>query len=180
MANFTKKAILDTFQELLQEKNFDKITVSAIVARCGISPNTFYYHFADIYDLLDRWLDRWIDSFLRETASMSSWSDRFKYLFHRFQANPKIVYHISDSLSRERMEWYAFTVLEGQFYEYVQEKTEGLNITEEQQKILAGFFCYSLLGFSLRFLWGKMEADVDSSIDALDRLFQATLASYLN
>ena len=36
MANFTKKAILDTFQEMLQEKDFDKITVSAIVARCGI------------------------------------------------------------------------------------------------------------------------------------------------
>ena len=54
MANFTKKAILSTFQDLLLEKPFDKITVSAIVARCGISPNTFYYHFADIYDLLDQ------------------------------------------------------------------------------------------------------------------------------
>lgn len=179
MTNFTKKAILDTFQEMLLEKPFDKITVSALVSRCGISPNTFYYHYADIYDLLDRWLDRWFDSFLRDTSSLPNWCEKLKYLFHRFQSNPKIVYHISDSLSRERMERYAFTVLESQFYDYVQQQTAGLNVTEDQKKMLARFFCYSLLGFSLRFLWGKMEADVDSSIDALDQLFQATLASYL-
>ena len=34
---------------------FDKITVTALAKRCDISSNTFYYHYRDIYDLLDAW-----------------------------------------------------------------------------------------------------------------------------
>lgn len=56
MASFTRKAILTTFEDMLQKTKFDKITVSALIAKCGISPNTFYYHFRSIYDLLDAWL----------------------------------------------------------------------------------------------------------------------------
>ena len=56
MAQYTQKAILRTFQDMLEKMPFDKITVSAIVSNCEISPNTFYYHYRDIYDLLDTWL----------------------------------------------------------------------------------------------------------------------------
>ena len=52
MTKFTEKAILDTFDNMLARMPFKKITVSAIVAECGISSNTFYYHFNDIYNLL--------------------------------------------------------------------------------------------------------------------------------
>ena len=53
MALYTKKAIMRTFQQMLEEMPFDKITVSALVRRCEISSNTFYYHYQDIYALLD-------------------------------------------------------------------------------------------------------------------------------
>ena len=66
MAHFTQKAILQTFQQMLEEMPFDKITVSAIVSRCEISSNTFYYHYRDIYDLLDAWLSE------QENAVLSS------------------------------------------------------------------------------------------------------------
>ena len=56
MALLTQKAILSTFEEMLEEMPFDKITVSALVRRCGVSSNTFYYHYQDIYDLLDVWM----------------------------------------------------------------------------------------------------------------------------
>lgn len=55
MALYTKKLILATFREMLSESPFDKITVAALVKRAGISPNTFYYHYQDIYGLLDAW-----------------------------------------------------------------------------------------------------------------------------
>lgn len=56
MANYTQKAILNVFEEILHQMPFDKITVSALVAKCEISSNTFYYHYRDIYDLLETWL----------------------------------------------------------------------------------------------------------------------------
>ena len=40
MRNLTKNAILQAFQELLEEVPFDKITVSMLVKRYGIHHNT--------------------------------------------------------------------------------------------------------------------------------------------
>ena len=55
MALYTQKTIMRAFGEMLEEMPFDKITVTALVKRCDISSNTFYYHYRDIYDLLDAW-----------------------------------------------------------------------------------------------------------------------------
>jgi AcrR family transcriptional regulator len=39
----------------LLQKPLDKITVIDIVTDCGVNRQTFYYHFQDIYDLIE-WL----------------------------------------------------------------------------------------------------------------------------
>ncbi len=49
----TKRMLVDTFLELLKKKSLSKITVSEIVNTCQINRKTFYYHFVDIYDLLE-------------------------------------------------------------------------------------------------------------------------------
>ena len=41
MANFTKKAIRDSFVKLLNEKPISQITVKDIVEDCGVNRNTF-------------------------------------------------------------------------------------------------------------------------------------------
>ena len=74
MALYTKKLIMSTFQEMLEELSFDKITVSALVKRAGISPNTFYYHYQDIYALLDVSIDKGSHACPRQ--STVKWSER--------------------------------------------------------------------------------------------------------
>ena len=49
----TKELILSSLYDLLQEKPYEKITVSAIVRNCGISQRTFYHHFKDKHDLVE-------------------------------------------------------------------------------------------------------------------------------
>ena len=45
--NWTKKAIIDVFWQLLEEKPYSKITVQNIVEHCQINRNTFYYQLAN-------------------------------------------------------------------------------------------------------------------------------------
>ena len=52
MANFTRKAIMDACIKLLEKKPLNRITVRDIVEECGISRNSFYYHFEDVPSLL--------------------------------------------------------------------------------------------------------------------------------
>ena len=46
--------IKKAFVDLLQEKPFEKIKVSEIARKAGIDRQTFYLHFVDKYDLLDK------------------------------------------------------------------------------------------------------------------------------
>lgn len=53
MASTTKRALESSLKKLLLEKPLNKITVTDICEDCGISRMTFYYHFQDIYDLVE-------------------------------------------------------------------------------------------------------------------------------
>ena len=175
MANYTKKAIFNAFEELLLEKPFDKITVSAIVARSEISANTFYYHFRDIYDLLDQWLDRKKDLFIGQANASDSWEDYLKAFLHTMQDNPKLIYHISNSITRERLERYVFTSVESQFRDYIDKKVPYSNMSDDTRRLMTGFCCYSFLGYLLKFLWINMQTDVDASVDDLSILIHGAL-----
>ena len=45
--------IADTFSQMLDKEDIDKITVTKLIAECHISRQTFYYHFKDIMDVLE-------------------------------------------------------------------------------------------------------------------------------
>ena len=55
MANseLTKRVLADGIKKVMETKAFDKITVTDITDSCGVSRNTFYYHFQDKYELVN-------------------------------------------------------------------------------------------------------------------------------
>ncbi|MFR8027761.1 TetR/AcrR family transcriptional regulator, partial [Eisenbergiella massiliensis] len=53
MQNITKTALEASLKKLLLKKPLDKITIRDLTEDCGISRMTFYYHFKDIYDLVE-------------------------------------------------------------------------------------------------------------------------------
>ena len=48
-----KAVIADTFSQMLDKEDIDKITVTKLIGECHISRQTFYYHFKDIMDVLE-------------------------------------------------------------------------------------------------------------------------------
>lgn len=48
-----REGIFESFEKLLKEKSFEKITVSDISKNCGISRATFYRYFSDKYELMN-------------------------------------------------------------------------------------------------------------------------------
>lgn len=49
----TKRALEDSLKRLLLQKPLTKITIADLTEDCGVSRMTFYYHFQDIYDLVE-------------------------------------------------------------------------------------------------------------------------------
>ncbi|MFP3886620.1 TetR/AcrR family transcriptional regulator [Priestia filamentosa] len=50
----TKALIVDALTELIDEKGFEAITVKDITTRANINRGTFYSHYQDKYDLMDK------------------------------------------------------------------------------------------------------------------------------
>ena len=70
MAALTKMAIVKAFEELARVKNVDRLTVNEITDKCQISRNTFYYHFKDIYDVLEEMLNQRVEQMI-ETLELN-------------------------------------------------------------------------------------------------------------
>ena len=53
-ARYTRKIIKESFYTLLREKPVEKITVRELCEKAEINRSTFYKHYLDCYDLLDK------------------------------------------------------------------------------------------------------------------------------
>ena len=69
----TQTAVQEAFLELLQERDFEKISIRDITERANINRSTFYLHYLDKYDLLQQMIlhklneiDRYVGTFSRE------------------------------------------------------------------------------------------------------------------
>ena len=179
MALYTEKLIMTTFQEMLEELPFDKITVSALVRRAGVSPNTFYYHYQDIYALLDAWFRAELGRFLPDEEGHIDWRTATKTMLRSCRERAGIIYHVFDGLSRDRLERYIFSLTDDVFFRSIQQSAADRGLPEERLQELAAFCRYAYIGFVLQFFWNRMESDIDRSVDRLGVLFERFVAGSL-
>lgn len=52
-ADITKRAIADAMKKLMENEPLAKISVGDIATECGVTRNSFYYHFKDKFDLIN-------------------------------------------------------------------------------------------------------------------------------
>lgn len=175
MARYTQRLIMSTFEQMLTEMPFDKITVSSLVKRCDISPNTFYYHYQDIYALLNAFLESRFGKYTEgEYLAEKGWRAATKALLADCKRSEKLIYHIYNSLSRDVLERYVFTITDDVFYRQVKRAAAEQHsaATEERLHEIASMCRYAFLGFFLKFLWNRMDDDIDKSVDSLGELFK--------
>lgn len=76
-----KETIAEAAKTLLMEKNKKKLTVKDIVDECKITRQAFYYHFADIPELL-RWiLERETEKMLKDSQALGDPEQSLRYFF---------------------------------------------------------------------------------------------------
>ena len=108
MSQMTKRALVASLKDLLAEKPLDKITVTDLTEHCGVNRMTFYYHFKDIYDLVE-WAC--IESATRALAGQKTydtWQQGFLQILQAVQKDKVFVTKVYHSISREHIENYLY------------------------------------------------------------------------
>ena len=67
-----EKKIVESFYQLLEKKNFSDIKTKEIIEAACVNKSTFYAHYSDKYDLLDKLENRVIDGFYDITSGLSA------------------------------------------------------------------------------------------------------------
>ncbi len=131
MANFTEKALAQTLFELLETQPIDKITVKEITDRCGLNRNTFYYHYHDVYELLDAALTATEDEMFSDLSNDASLQECLRAALGDALKNRNIVYNIYRSVRQELLEAYFYRTAERYIRPYVEHQAEGLAVAQE-------------------------------------------------
>ena len=110
MSDLTKQALIASFKKLLETEPFDKITISDITNDCGLSRQTFYYHFRDIFDMI-----RWIynSESLNEIGGRGgygTWQDKIRELFDYTLNNKSLILGTFNSKCRNDLVGYYMDV----------------------------------------------------------------------
>lgn len=87
----TKLLLAQSLQKLMLTMPLEKISVNDIVEQAGVGRNTFYYHFADKYDLVTWYFQTGVTPFLFERARYGSWQSLLAGLQEYFRQN-KVFY----------------------------------------------------------------------------------------
>ena len=82
MSQVTKRALAASLTKLLSQKPLDKVTVKDIIEDCGVNRQTFYYHFKDIYDLVDWIFLEMASEFLEGKETYDTWQQGFTQILY--------------------------------------------------------------------------------------------------
>ena len=170
MTQFTSKAIEESFIRLLNERPLDKITIKDIVDDCGISRNTFYYHFQDIYDLLDWTLQEDIHHLTANEIDLDNWEESIAALFAYMQANRLLILNAFHSLERDTLEREVFKLLSPLLHRLFSAQSGFDRLCEADQDFIVSVYGLGIAGLLLRWIGTNMLAPPEPLIRQLYRL----------
>lgn len=179
MSQTTKRAPEASLKNLLLQKPLDKITISDIAEDCGINRMTFYYHFKDIYDLIEWSCMEDASKALAGKKTYDTWQQGFLQIFQAVQANKPFIMNVYHSVSREQVELYLYRLTYDLLIGVVEEKAVGMRVREEDKKFIADFYKYGFVGLMLDWIKNGMKEEPQILIDRLDSLIHGNITSAL-
>ena len=176
MANTTKQALEQSLKKLMQVKALDKITIRDITTDCGISRMAFYYHFKDIYDLIEWVCIEDAGRALQGEKTYDTWQEGLLRIFEAVLENKVFVLNAYRCISRDQMERFLHKLTYDLIRGVVEEKSQGVKISLEDKSFIADFYKYNFVGIMLDWIRQGMTADPRVIAEKMSTTLQGAVA----
>ncbi len=169
----TKLLIANSLRKLMKKKSLDKIKIREIVEDCGVNRQTFYYHFQDIYALVE-----WIYTYdgiriFNENRDGCDYTSVIKKMFDYLEENHDEIRCVVNSKA------------EKYFYNFVNEKiklcskmvveyvSRGMTVDSYYKTFISEFYAFAVCDVVAN--WMRNRNATRMSSDELIRLFELTM-----
>jgi probable dihydroxyacetone kinase regulator len=146
MSSSTKHALAEALRQMMEIKPIAKITVKDLVEICKVNRQTFYYHFDDVYDLLEWVFEEDADRVLPHEIVYSHWQQDVMIFFQYLYDNASFTLNVYNSDSRLYMLKYLKGRLEACVRSFADIVSEGMNIDKQDYDFVIEFYTNAIIG----------------------------------
>jgi len=175
MAQTTERAIAQALRKLIAQKPLNKITISDIANECDINRMTFYYHFKDIYDLIEWMFGETLQKTMAGCDTAETWRQGLEVLAQEILEDKTFIMGVYHSLSREQIDLY----LHKNIYRMLRKMVDSLSVdkfvAEEDKDFITNFYTYAMSGLVLDWISNGMKTDPNQLLDKAEVLTSGDL-----
>lgn len=176
MATLTQKAIMASCLKLLDSRPISKVSIKDIVEDCGISRNTFYYHFEDLPSLLEEIVCEEAARIIVEYSNVKSLAECMEIALQFFLQHKQAAMNIYRSGNRDIFDRYLMEICRYAVEAYIEPRLEEAEISEFDREIILQLYRCECFGLLMDWYAGGMsEGDMRSKISRICSLCEGTL-----
>ncbi|WP_138159603.1 TetR/AcrR family transcriptional regulator [Peptoniphilus catoniae] len=174
---YTKNLIKREFLKLLEEENFNNITIAMLAERCEISRNTFYYHYEDIYMLVREILRDELEKVDEEFNETFSWEESLLHAVSFLLKNKKAAQNLFRSIDKKEIDSYLYKICESVMSRYVDNECQSKTIDakEYDKRLVTDFYRAALVGLLDKWIQDGMKESPDKVIFRIGKLFDGNI-----
>ena len=146
MSVVTKRALAQSLKALMKKMTLDQVTVKDVVSDCGVNRQTFYYHFKDIYDLIEWIYEIEALESIEKYKSYNNWQQGFYKIFEYVGNNKEFCIHCFNSIAREPLDRYLYNSTYNLLLGVVREVSSGAVTKDKNLSFIANFYTYAFIG----------------------------------
>ena len=180
MSQVTKRALEQSLKNLLLKKPLTKITVGDITDDCGINRMTFYYHFKDIYDLVEWSCLEDAKQALEEKKTYDTWQQGLLQIFKAVQENKPFILNVYHCVHREQVEKYLQPLVDQLLLNVINEEAAGITVRDEDKQFIAQVYSYMFIGLMLDWIKDDMREDPQQIVEKLSKLIKGSVSVALS
>lgn len=180
MSQVTKRALEQSLKNLLLKKPLTKITVGDITDDCGINRMTFYYHFKDIYDLVEWSCLEDAKRALDEKKTYDTWQQGLLQIFKAVQENKPFILNVYRCVHREQVEKYLQPLVDQLLLNIINEEAAGITVRDEDKQFIAQVYSYMFIGLMLDWIKDDMREDPQQIVEKLSKLIKGSVSVALS
>ena len=180
MSQVTKRELEQSLKNLLLKKPLTKITVGDITDDCGINRMTFYYHFKDIYDLVEWSCLEDAKRALDEKKTYDTWQQGLLQIFKAVQENKPFILNVYRCVHREQVEKYLQPLVDQLLLNVINEEAAGITVRDEDKQFIAQVYSYMFIGLMLDWIKDDMREDPQQIVEKLSKLIKGSVSVALS
>lgn len=180
MSLLTEKALAASLKKMLERKTLDKITVKDITDDCGVNRQTFYYHFHDIYDLVEWIFTEEGKHYLAGNIDEGSWRENIKKMMDRLIEDKAFVMNTFFSINRRQLEQFLQKMVRPSIEKLVKHYSEGKHVSDEDIEFVISIYTFGLIGIIAEWVASGMSAESTKLLDKFFAIMDGSLDYTLN